>query len=65
MSVSQIYRGIWRVVDVVSARLKIELDITGVDCMKDLELRHAVKSGHDTIRGAVRALDGCWKLQKI
>lgn len=64
VSVSELYRSIWSVVNAINLKFHIDLDITDIDRLKQLEIRVAEKPRRNAISGAVGALDGLFIWQK-
>lgn len=64
VSKTEFYRSVWTVIDALNSEFPIDLDISDVDKLKELEKRYALKSRQNAIRGAIGAIDGCLISQK-
>lgn len=59
VSYAEFYKSLWTVIDAINAELGISFPIDNPDKLAAVEMKFASKSRHQTVRGAVGAIDGC------
>lgn len=64
VSPCKLYRSVWRVIDTLNNDFPVDLDISDLSRLKQLESGFSRKSRQKFIRGAIGSIEGCLIWQK-